>query len=79
MDMGHAGDHAPAHHSHACTCPGCCCSVAPVGLTQGRLVSLPVVPVTIVAQAPTPALGAPRDSAPHLRLPLPLGPPAIRV
>ena len=77
MDMGHTGDHAPAHHSKDC-CTGCCCSVPAVALTPGRLVSLPVVPVAIVAVAPAPALGAPRESAPHLRLPLPLGPPAIR-
>jgi hypothetical protein len=77
MDMGHSGDHTPAHSKDCCG--GCCCSVAAVGLTPGRLVSLPVVPVAIVAEAPAPALGAPRASTPHLRLPLPLGPPAIRV
>ena len=78
-DMGHMDHHAPASHSHQCTCPGCCCGVAAVSLTPGRLVSLPVVPVAIVAQATTPTLGPPRERAPHLRLPLPLGPPAIRV
>jgi hypothetical protein len=76
------GPHDAGHghqHSHQCTCPGCCCGVAAVGLTPGRLVALPVVPVTIVAQTPAPALGAPRNTQTHLRLPLPLGPPAIRV
>jgi hypothetical protein len=83
MPMGHTmpvGHNTPSgHHHNECPCAGCCCSVAAVGLTPGRLVSLPVVPVTIVAQAPAPALGAPRESTPHLRLPLPLGPPALRV
>jgi len=82
-DMAHMplGHNMPSghHHNNQCPCAGCCCSVAAVGLTPGRLVSLPVVPVTIVAQAPAPALGAPRASTPHLRLPLPLGPPALRV
>jgi hypothetical protein len=80
---GQAHEHGPAQsghqHSNQCTCPGCCCGVAAVGLAPGRLVSLPVIPVAIVAQTPAPALGAPRDVTTHLRLPLPLGPPAIRV
>jgi hypothetical protein len=79
MAMGHSPDHGPAHHHNDCTCSGCCCCVAAVSLADGRLVSLPVIPVTVVAQTPAPALGAPRESTPHLRLPLPLGPPAIRV
>jgi hypothetical protein len=78
MDMSHH-DQQPGHDHNQCTCPGCCCCVAAVGLAVGRLVALPVVPVTVVTETPAPVVGAPRDLAPRHRLPLPLGPPAIRV
>lgn len=80
MDMGgsqHSTQHGGKHAQ--CTCPGCCCGVAPVGLTAGRLVALPVVPLAVVAATPVPPVGAPRDLAPPHRQPLPLGPPALRV
>jgi hypothetical protein len=76
MDMSkHKG---PASNQHDCTCPGCCCAVAAVGLTPGRLIALPVVPIAVVAQAPQPPVGAPRDRTTHHRLPLSQGPPALR-
>jgi hypothetical protein len=76
MDMG-GSQHGGKQHAQ-CTCPGCCCAVAPVGLAAGRLVALPVVPVAVVAATPAPAVGTPRDLAPPHRQPLPLGPPALR-
>jgi hypothetical protein len=81
MDMAHmdmANHKDQRGHQHECTCPGCCCGVAPVGLASGRLVALPVVPIAIVAQAPQPPVGAPRPRTSHHRLPLPQGPPALR-
>jgi len=71
--------HGHSHHAaHHCTCPGDCCSTASLALAQRPVVALPVVPVAVAAQQPAPALGAPRRTASHLRLPLPLGPPALR-
>jgi hypothetical protein len=82
MDMSDMADMAkhkgPGGNQHACTCPGCCCAVAAVGLTAGRLITLPVVPIAVVAQAPQPPVGAPRERTAHHRLPLPQGPPALR-
>jgi len=72
-----SGGHS--HHAgHQCTCPGDCCGTAAMALAERPIVALPVVPVAVAAQQPTPAVGAPRASATHLRLPLPLGPPALR-
>jgi hypothetical protein len=72
-----SGGHS--HHAgHQCTCPGDCCGTAAMALADRPIVALPVVPVAVAAQQPRPAVGAPRASATHHRLPRPLGPPALR-
>ena len=74
----HHGGHN-GHHGHQCTCPGSCCATGMVTLAAGRLVAIPVVPVSVAAPAPAPVSDVRAVAAPDVALPPPLGPPAFQV
>lgn len=77
-DMTHGapnGSKAPKQ----CSCMGTCCSVAVLNVPSGRLVSLPVVPVAVVATVTDPTSRIAPRAAPDVLLPPPLGPPSLRV
>jgi hypothetical protein len=74
---GHDCHHG--HHGHQCTCPGSCCATGMVTLAAGRLVAIPVVPVSIAAPSRAPANDVRAVAAPDVVLPPPLGPPAFQV
>lgn len=77
-DASHNPHQAPDHQGHQCTCPGVCCVMGAVTAPAGRLVALPVVPVSLAAVPPHVERDAPRRAAPDVVLPLPLGPPTLR-
>jgi hypothetical protein len=73
---------APAPHGPTapkqCTCMGTCCAVALLDLPAGRLIALPVVPVTVAVATTAPSARLAPAAAPDLLLPPPLGPPTLR-
>lgn len=72
-----AGHHD--QHGHQCTCPGLCCATCAVTFAPARVISIPAVRATVVAGSVVESLdGAPR-APPDVVLPLPLGPPTLRV
>lgn len=87
--MGHAGAmpmHGSMSHGHhdsrqhrddpaSCTCIGSCSVIAAVDCPLGRLVAVPVVPVTVVVLTLDPTQRVAPTAAPDVLLPPPLGPP----
>lgn len=83
MMMPDPSSHSPApktpKHSQQCCCMGACCCSAILNVDGGRLVALPVVPVTVVRSTHVRRNEIAPAIRPDVELPPSVGPPTLRV